>query len=117
MSESSEHTTETTPVVTTEPADPVIVERKPNRLYQAAAWVGIVAGTVFVVAMIFFSGFVLGKNVGGDGHFGRHGETSMFERQGPGMHRDGPDRPGMMWPGGPGGPGQGPGAPQTPPTR
>ena len=142
MSESTEYTTDTTPVVTTEPAEPTVTERKPNRLYQVAAWVGVVAGTVFVVAVIFFSGFVLGKNAGGHGDFGRHGESGMFERPGRGADRDGPGRPGMMWPGGPGqgpggpggfgpgqmgpggpgqmgpgGPGQGSSAPQTTPTR
>ena len=141
MSESSEYTTETAvtdPVVTTEPvADRTVVvaENKPNRLYQAAAWVAIVAGTLFIVAVIFFSGFILGKHSGGPGHFGHHGWAPgmMTERQ----HRDGPGGPGMMRPGGPdqGGPGYpgpgnfgpgnpGPGGPggsgqppQTPPTR
>jgi hypothetical protein len=142
MSELPEYTTDTTPVVTTtEPvAEPTVVttaERKPNRLYQAAAWVAIVAGTVFIVAVIFFSGFILGRHSGGPGHFGRHGgeHGMMMERQ----HRDGPWGPGMMRPGGPdqggpggfgpggpgpgnfgpGGPGTGgPGGPsQTPPTR
>ena len=85
-------------------------EPKPNRLYQAAAWVAIVAGTLFIVAVIFFSGFILGKHSGGPGHFGRHGweHGMMMERQ----HRDGPWGPGMMRPGGPdqGGPGNfGPG--------
>ena len=33
---------------------------RPSRLGQTAAWVGIVADVVFVVAVIFFSGVVLG---------------------------------------------------------
>jgi len=140
MSESPEYTTETattTPVVT---ASETVAERtlvtKPNRLYQVAAWVGIVAGSVFVVAVIFFSGFMLGKQSGGHGHFGwPRGAGMMMDRQGPPMHRGGPfggpGGPGMMWPGGPdqGGPGNpgpgnfgpggqgGPGQPPAPPTR
>ncbi len=33
---------------------------------QTAAWVGIVAGVVFVVAVVFFSGALLGWSSGGD---------------------------------------------------
>ncbi len=130
MTETSEHTADT----------PVSVERQPNRLYQVAAWVGIAAGTVFIVAVIFFSGFFLGRHSGGHGHFGGHGGPGMMMDRpwGPGPMRGGPggpgdrdDRgpgmmPGMMRPGGPGdggtnaptGPGApvGPGAPQQPPT-
>ncbi|HEY5841143.1 MAG TPA: hypothetical protein VIU87_06670 [Mycobacterium sp.] len=138
MSEIPDYTTGTTPVVTTtEPvAEHTVVttaENKPNRLYQAAAWVAIVAGTLFIVAVIFFSGFILGRHSGGPGHFGGHGwQHGMMERQnrdgwgGPGMMRPGgPDQggpgpgnfgpgPGNFGPGGPGGPG---GTPPTPPTR
>ena len=59
--------------------------RRPNRVTTIAAWVGIVAGVVFIVAVVFFSGFVLGKNAGGghhrDGGPG-HGQM-MFHRSGP----------------------------------
>jgi hypothetical protein len=111
MSESSEYAADTTQVVTT----PVVTtESKPNRLYQALAWVGIVAGTLFIVAVIFFSGFILGKSSGGYGHFGRHGGPGghgmMMERYGP-PHGPvmRPGGPGMWGPGAPGegGPGQG----------
>jgi hypothetical protein len=104
-----------------------------------AAWVGIVAGTVFVVAIIFFSGFVLGAHSGGGHQWGGHhhgGGGQMHEqgrpmgpmfRPGPGFIFPGgpggfpgfgPGGPGGFGPGGPGGPGQPstPGAP-TPPTR
>jgi len=131
MSETSEHTAGT----------PVSVERQPNRLNQAAAWVGIVAGTLFVVAVIFFSGFFLGRHSCG-GHFGGHGGPGMMMDRpwgpgpmhggpgGPGDRDDRDDRgpgmmPGMMRPGGPGDGGSnaptspgtpvGPGAPQQPP--
>ncbi|CAM3491278.1 hypothetical protein MYFR107205_13475 [Mycolicibacterium frederiksbergense] len=77
-----------------------------NRVTQVAAWVGIVAGVTFVVAVIFFSGFILGKSSDGGGHHrgGPDRESGMFHRGGPPM---GP--PHIFFPGGPGGPG-GPGA-------
>ena len=54
----------TTTSTTSQPAitPPPPVEREPlrrrGRLNLVAAWVGIVAGVVFIVAVIFFSGFV-----------------------------------------------------------
>ncbi len=33
-----------------------------NRLSQILVWVGIVAGVVFIVAVIFFAGFFIGRN-------------------------------------------------------
>ncbi len=50
--------------MTDTPASPRYDDR-PNRLKQALAWVGIVAGVVFVVAVIFFSGFFLSWSSGG----------------------------------------------------
>ncbi len=44
---------------------------RPNRLAQSAAWVGIVAGVVFIVAVIFFSGFFVGRQYGGGYRDGR----------------------------------------------
>ena len=38
---------------------------RPSRLNQALAWVGIVAGGLFIVAAIFFSGFLLSWSLGG----------------------------------------------------
>jgi hypothetical protein len=102
---------------------------RPNRVYQAAAWVGIVAGVVFIVGAIFISGFVLGRHSGhgGDRDGFRHHVGVMMppppmgapDGRGPGM---GPGMmgPGMMGPDGPGmrGPGGGPSASQpTPPER
>ena len=43
---------------------------RPSRLSQVLAWVGIVAGVVFVVAVIFFSGFFIGRTSGH--HYGGH---------------------------------------------
>ncbi len=37
---------------------------RPNRLGQAAAVVGIVAGVLFIVAVIFFSGLMIGAGHG-----------------------------------------------------
>lgn len=118
---SSEHTEPLNrPAAATEPEAPrtVYVPQPPSRLNKAAAWVLIAAGSVFIVAVIFGAGFVLGMNVGdGSGHHHRGHEMVLrpgggmvppggFER-GPGGH--GPFGPGPMidgprQPGGPGAP-------------
>lgn len=111
----------TQPVATTEPAPAAVAptENKPSRLMQALAWVGIAAGTVFIVAVVFGTGFFLGAHSGdgyGHHHRGGHdrGGMMMFHRGGPdgGPGRMGPPH-GMMPPWGPGpGPGSfGPGGP------
>ena len=53
----------------TAPVPPPPHKPRPNRVYQAAAWVAIVAGVVFIVSAIFFTGFALGRN-SGDGRGG-----------------------------------------------
>ncbi len=120
MSDTSEPTT---PVTTT--AEPVAatVERKPQRLYQVAAWVAIVAGTLVIVAVIFFSGFLLGKaSDRGHGHFGHHHHPGMMMKpdrggpMGPPMMRPDDFREGHMWPG-PGNRPEGPGPTTTAPPR
>ena len=110
------------------PAAPPPVYAEPprrNRLTAVAAWVGIVAGVVFIVAVVFFSGFFLGAHSGGGhggwGHGHRH-HGSMMHRGGPPMFPMGPrgdfDRPGpgMQTPFGPGGPNFGPQQPGGPTT-
>lgn len=77
-------------------AEPVAPFRTP-RVFIAAAWVAIVAGIVFIVSVIFFTGMALGHH---GGHHHHHHKQHMM------MH---PHRFG-----GPGGPG-GPGAPGGPP--
>lgn len=107
---------------------------RPNRVYQAAAWVGIVAGTVFIVGAIFSTGFMLGRHSGhgGDRDGFRHPVGVMMPRppmgapdgrgpgMGPGMMGPGMMGPGVMAPDGSGmrGPGGGPTTSQpTPPER
>ncbi|MGV0809498.1 hypothetical protein [Mycolicibacterium setense] len=134
----------TEPVAAPEPvaAAPATVvappaENKPSRLMQALAWVGIAAGVVFIVAVVFGTGFFLGAHAGGDGHHHRghdRGGMMMFHRGGPdggpgrmgpphGMMPGGPGGPGSFGPAGPGwgpgpgnGPGNGPERPETPTT-
>jgi hypothetical protein len=115
----------TTPVASTATAAPpqqtyIERDREPrrSRLTAVAAWVGIVAGVVFIVAVIFFSGFILGAHAGG--HRGHHGggdrDMAFFHRGGrPPMFPMGPPRFERQ-PFGPGGPGFGPQQPSQPPT-
>ena len=117
----------TAPVATTTPpSQPAYVEREPrrSRLTAVAAWVGIVAGVVFVVAVIFFSGFILGAHSGGHrGHEGGGGRDFAMSHRGgpPPMFEMGPmgpprfERP-PFGPGGPGGPGSQQEQPPSPPT-
>ena len=84
-----------------------------SRLTQVFAWVGIVAGVVFVVAVIFFSGFFLGWSSGDD--YGWHrgyggGRAGTCPMMGPGgmIGPGGMMGPGGMGPGGPMGPQQSP---------
>ncbi|QFS94085.1 hypothetical protein FIV07_25290 [Mycobacterium sp. THAF192] len=78
-----------------------------NRLNKAAAWVGIVAGSVIIVAVIFGTGFFVGKEVGG-GPRGDAGHHMMLRPAAPmfpmGPRSDAPRGPGFPGPFGPGGP-------------
>ncbi|WP_174397543.1 hypothetical protein [Mycolicibacterium sphagni] len=123
MTETPEQAEEpaTSPVATLPPPPPppayvapVPVGDRPNRLYQAAAWVAIVAGTIFIVGAVFFTGFALGRHSGGGWHHPHQGggDSQEFHHRGgpgmmPGMGPWGPAGPGG--PGGPGGPNAGPG--------
>jgi hypothetical protein len=82
----SEPTTPSTPEPTTTPdpttptAAPAYEQPRRSRLTTVAASVGIAAGAVFIVAVIFFSGFILGAHAGGQRGHGFQGH-----------HRGGPD--------------------------
>jgi hypothetical protein len=95
--------TSDTPTVRTATATapaPASTEAAPYRthwVFKFAAWVAIVAGIVFIVAVVFFSGFTLGRHAGHHGGFHHHKHHAMM------MH---PHQFGG--PGGPGGPGGGP---------
>jgi hypothetical protein len=87
--------------------------RRPSRLNQALAWVGIVAGGLFIIAAIFFSGFFLSWGLGGP-HHGHMGPGTMAccseMKSGEHMMKSGEHMaPGQMMPGGTMGP-----APQSP---
>lgn len=112
MSETTTPSSEpvTGPVVTPPPAQTVVRdEPRRSRVTLAAAWVGIVAGVVFIVAVVFFSGFILGAHSGGHrggpgGHKGDDG-FAVIHRGPPPMFPMGPPRgefgPGPFGPGGP----------------
>lgn len=69
-----------------------------NRAGSILVWVGIVAGVVFIVAVIFFSGFFIGRNSSADFRGGYHQPGMMGpSHMGPGMMGPG----GMMGPYGP----------------
>ena len=73
-------------------------QHRSSRLNQALAWVGVVAGGLFIVAAIFFSGFFLSWGLGGpsDGHKGAAPMACCDE-----MKAGQPMKPGaMMAPGG-----------------
>ncbi len=75
------------------------------------AWVGIAAGVVFIVAVIFFSGFFIGRSSSSTFRGGYHQPGMMWPSStGPYDQRD----PGMTGPGGMMGPsGPRPGQPTT----
>ena len=110
--------TETTEAVTLSAGQPDQRERpargdRTSRVYQGAAWVAIVAGVVFIVGAVFFTGFALGRHSdGGPGwHRGDHGpKAARLMPMGPPMAG-----PPMMGPEeGPRGPEGGPRGPMRP---
>lgn len=68
-----------------------------NRSNSILVWVGIVAGVVFIVAVIFFSGFFIGRHSDGNFRGGYHQPGMMGPSQ---MGPYGQMGPGMMGPGG-----------------
>ncbi|CAA0133648.1 Uncharacterised protein [Mycolicibacterium vanbaalenii] len=93
------------------PPQPVHVQES-NRLNKAAAWVGVVAGSVIIVAVIFGTGFFVGKEVG-EGSRGSHPgydrghhmmvrpAMPMFPMGPQGQFERGPGSPGSFGPSGP----------------
>jgi hypothetical protein len=84
-------------------------KNRPSRLNQALAWVGIVAGGLFIVAAIFFSGFLLSWGLSspsnhhmGPGTMACCSEMKPDEHMKPGamMGPGGHMTPGEMTPGG-----------------
>jgi len=67
------------------------VVRRPSPLFRALAWVGIATGSLFIVATVFFSGYVLGQHGGGGGHHRGHAMLIPPAPMGPGG--PGPDGP------------------------
>jgi len=98
MSETPEPSIQPAPVAAAPPYPPLPPSQwaKPPRLFTAAAWVVIVAGILFILSTVFFSGaLILGAS------------HRCFERHHGMMFGPGPDGP---W-NGPWGPGPGPWAP------
>jgi hypothetical protein len=85
--------------------------QRPSRLGQAAAAVGIVAGVVFIVGAIFFSGYFLGSR--SEAHRGPQVMRCEMEGSGEGKGGMGGMGPGGM---GPMGPSQPPSSTSTSPT-
>ncbi|OKH66099.1 hypothetical protein EB72_05675 [Mycobacterium sp. SWH-M1] len=86
------------------PQNTVYVERS-SRLTKVAAWVGIVAGSLFIVVVIFGAGFFTGKAVGNHRDYDRGHEmmmrpgASMFPMGPPGGFQRGPSFSGPFGPG------------------
>ena len=102
MTETPESTVATPETVL--PAESDHRHHRPSRLYQTLAWVGIIAGVLFIVAMIFFSGVFLGRMSGGyhgwhRGHPNGSMDCPMMEHGGM-MGPGGMGHGGMMGPGG-----------------
>ncbi len=109
----SENPESTTPSIITSPVYDDS-DHRDRRLRRVLAWVGIIAGIVFIVAVVFFSGFALGRGAGYHGwHRGYQGQMGpgggmngcpmmrnggMGGGMGPGMMDPDEMGPGMMRP-------------------
>ena len=67
----------------TEPQRPPSLVDRPSQTTAILLWVAIVAGVVFIVAVVFFSGFVIGRGAGAGMDWDRDGGT--YRPMGPGM--------------------------------
>lgn len=86
-----------------------------SRLTSVLLWVGITAGVVFIVAVLFFSGFVLGRYTGWHRNFDDDRTAAVGACPMTGSGAQMPMNPGGMSPGGMGPGGVGPGAANTDP--
>lgn len=78
---------------------------RPHPAHSVLVWVGIVAGVVFVVAVVFFVGFFIGRNSSGSFGVDRDRDGGYPGMMVPGQVGPyGPMGPGMMGPGGTWGP-------------
>jgi hypothetical protein len=106
MSETSENPTVRSSTATA-PAPAAAAEAlyRTPRVFIAAAWVAIVAGIVFIVSVIFFTGMALGHH-GGHHHHHKHHAMMMhphrFGGPGGGPGAIAPGAPGAVTPGAPG---------------
>ena len=122
MTDSTEAITDTSLA----PAPATEVAHRNTRLYQVLAWVGIVAGILFIVGAVFVSGFLAGRTADGYGwHRGAQsgqmqpggpmgGGCPMMQMQPGGMGQGGM-MPGGMGPGGMRGPTPSSPTPMQPP--
>lgn len=110
MTETPESATVISPAVAAEDTN------RNSRLYRTLAWVGIVAGIVFIVAVVFFSGFFAARASSGYG-WHRAWQNGQMQPGGPmgggcpmmQMQPGGMGQGGGMAPGGMGQGGMGPG--------
>ena len=84
----------TTTAIAPTPAAPAASYRTP-RVFLGAAWVAIVAGIVFIVSVIFFTGMALAHHHGGHHRGFHHAHHAMM------MHPHRFGGPGGFGPGGP----------------
>lgn len=71
----------TEPTPATDTLDPIDTSERGvhcnTRPYQVLAWVGIIAGILFIVAVVFFSGFFAARATGGYGWHRGHQSAQM----------------------------------------
>ncbi|WP_110318688.1 SdpI family protein [Mycolicibacterium moriokaense] len=73
--------------------------RRGGRPFRIAAFVVALAGIVFIIAVIFWSGFILGASEGGEGgHHHGHGEGGSGQEGSSQEERDGSKRDNGMTP-------------------
>ena len=75
-----------------------MIAGRDSRTRHLLAWVGIVAGVVFITAVVFFSGFALGRASGGHHGWHRGYSSGQFGSECPMMRNGGMMGPGRMTP-------------------